>query len=280
MTNKSRNGDLSVAQKAQDEPNAGEETRTEPASSQMTNRSTTGFTGTHCDLDRCGHTARDADSRCVLHAVDGPATDPRPHTDRFCQVVRENFVPRHLDREFNGDTSDRDKTDRCTATAPLNTAGDACLSDRALFRQYRDDFLTRAKKGKLYTKLAFMISEKALAVFDDNPQLMPQAKELIEANKERAIDGLNEEAAYSIQKGDEVISFLQVYSKEAPPLLKILTYLLRKEIEKKQKKGELSFVSDQKTQRQGRSDLDGDSTRPLDPGLDSKVPFSARTGQE
>jgi hypothetical protein len=124
-----------------------------------------------------------------------------------------------------------------------NTEPDDSLSDLGVLRQYRDDFLTRAKKGKLYTKLAFKISEKALRVLSDNPELMPQAMRLIEANKDAAIEGLNGETNFVIYNGDEVISFLHDYSKKAPLLLKFLTYLLRKEILKKQKKGELVFAS-------------------------------------
>jgi hypothetical protein len=117
------------------------------------------------------------------------------------------------------------------------------LSDLGLLRQYRDDFLNRAKKGKFYTKLAFKISEKALKVLSDNPELMPQAIRLIKANKDAAIEGLNGETIFVIYNGDEVISFLHDYSKKAPLLLRFLTYLLRKEILTKQKKGELVFAS-------------------------------------
>jgi hypothetical protein len=64
-------------------------------------------------------------------------------------------------------------------------------SDLDLLRQYRNEFLIKTAKGKLYTRLLYNRSEKALQVLLQNPELMMEAKHLIEANKDAVSEVLN-----------------------------------------------------------------------------------------
>jgi hypothetical protein len=111
-------------------------------------------------------------------------------------------------------------------------------SDVAQMKQYRDEFLSRTKKGKFRTLLAYKISEKALEVLDENPELLPQARELAGANIDGALQALNEEADFSSQNSEEIISFLDSYAEKAPLLLKIGTLMLKRKVIKRQKRAQ------------------------------------------
>ena len=110
-------------------------------------------------------------------------------------------------------------------------------SDLTLLRQYRDEFLIKTTKGKLYTKLLYNLSEEALQVLLQNPELMMEAKHLIEANKGAVSEALNGYVGV-IYNTDEIVSFLKAYAKKSPPDLKLLANLIRWEMLMKQKQGE------------------------------------------
>ena len=108
----------------------------------------------------------------------------------------------------------------------------------ALFRQYRDAFLTKTAKGKLYTTLLYNSSEEALEVLLNNPELMLEAKELIEADKDAVSEVLNGNEG-AIYNTDEIISFMAAYAQKSPPALKGLTRMVIREMLKKRKQGKL-----------------------------------------
>jgi hypothetical protein len=110
-------------------------------------------------------------------------------------------------------------------------------SDLTLLRQYRDEFLIKTIKGKLYTKLLYNRSEEALQVLLQNPELMMEAKHLIEANKDAVSDVLhgNEGVIYNT---DEIVSFLKAYARKSPPGLKLLAITVEKEMLRQQRQGE------------------------------------------
>ena len=111
-------------------------------------------------------------------------------------------------------------------------------SELDLLRQYRDEILSKTTKGKMYKNLLYMNSEEALEVLLDNPELMLEAKYLIEANKDAVSEVLNgnEGVIYST---DEIVSFLDAYAKKSPPALKLLAYMVKRNMLMKQKQGQL-----------------------------------------
>ena len=110
-------------------------------------------------------------------------------------------------------------------------------SDLTLLRQYRDEFLSKTTKGKLYTKLLYNCSEKALQVLLRNPELLMEAKHLIEANKDAVSEVLNGNEGV-IYNTDEIVSFLKAYAKKSPPDLKLLAITVEKEMLRQQRQGE------------------------------------------
>ena len=121
-----------------------------------------------------------------------------------------------------------------------NSLFDSSSSDLDLFRQYRDEFLTKTTKGKLFTKLLYNRSEKALEVLLRNPELMLQAAYLINANRDAVSEVVNGNEGV-IYNTDEIVSFLEAYAKKSPPGLKILANMVRKEMLKKQRQGKVSY---------------------------------------
>jgi PKD repeat protein len=74
-----------------------------------------------------------------------------------------------------GGTAIETKTDYITVSEGWEPAYDTLFrhpSDLTLLRQYRDEFLIKTTKGRLYTKLLYNRSEKALQVLLQNPELM------------------------------------------------------------------------------------------------------------
>jgi PKD repeat protein len=110
-------------------------------------------------------------------------------------------------------------------------------SDLTLLRQYRDEFLSKTAKGKLYTRLLYNRSEKALQVLLQNPELLMEAKHLIEANKGAVSEVIGGEEGV-IYNTDEIISFLDAYASEASPALKALANMIRWKMVTSEKQGE------------------------------------------
>ena len=113
-------------------------------------------------------------------------------------------------------------------------------SDLELLRQYRDTVLSKTANGKKYKDMLYKSSEEALNVMLENPGLMAQAKALIYANI-LAIDDVLHGHEGIIYNTDEITSFLDAYAKKAPPKLKLLAKMVKRQMLRKQKAGKLFF---------------------------------------
>lgn len=109
-------------------------------------------------------------------------------------------------------------------------------SDLDLLRQYRDEILSKTTIGKMYKTYLYMSSEEALEVLLDNPELILEAKNLIEANKDAVSEVVNGNEGV-IYNTDEIISFLDVYTDKSPPALKILANMVKSAMLRKQSQG-------------------------------------------
>ena len=109
-------------------------------------------------------------------------------------------------------------------------------SDLELLRQYRDEFLSKTKKGELYKRLLYKNSEEALQVLLANPELMMEANNLIDTNKDAVTQVLNGNEGV-IYKTDEIVSFLKAYAGKSKSSrgLKILANMIAREMLIKQK---------------------------------------------
>ena len=90
----------------------------------------------------------------------------------------------------------------------------------------------------MYTALIYLCSEEALEVLINNPELMLEAKYLIDANKDAVSEALigNEGVIYNT---DEIVSFLDAYAKKSPPDLKIFANVIKGRMLRKQQQGKL-----------------------------------------
>ena len=113
----------------------------------------------------------------------------------------------------------------------------ATPSDLDLFRRYRDQFLAKTRRGRLYTKLLYKHSEDALGVLLANPDLMFEAVYLISANRDAVSEVLNGYEGV-IYDTDEIVSFLNAYAKKSPMALKILAYVVKWKMLIKRRRGE------------------------------------------
>jgi hypothetical protein len=113
-------------------------------------------------------------------------------------------------------------------------------SDLDLLREYRDEVLTQTAKGRRYKEKLYRYSEKALAVLNENPALMVQAKALIDANKEAVWDVINGDEGY-IYNTQEIATFLDAYAKKAPPGLELLAKMVKRHMLNNKRKGKLFF---------------------------------------
>jgi hypothetical protein len=111
-------------------------------------------------------------------------------------------------------------------------------SDLDTLRAYRDEILSQKARGRLYKKLLYNNSEDALEVLLDNPELISQARYLIETNKDAVFDVLNGKKGV-IHNTDEIIAFLKAFSKKSPPRLKALAKLVKRGMLRKKRKGKL-----------------------------------------
>ena len=111
-------------------------------------------------------------------------------------------------------------------------------SDLDALREYRDEILSQKVRGKRFRKLLYKNSEKALEVLLDNPELIPQARDLIEANMDAVIDVLNGDVGV-IYNTDEIIAFLNAFAAKSPPRLKALANLVKRGMLRNKRKGKL-----------------------------------------
>ena len=107
-------------------------------------------------------------------------------------------------------------------------------------RVYRDEILKKSFRGRLYTKLLYRSSEKALKVLIDNPELMLAARNLIETNEDAVFEVLNGNEGV-VYNTDEIIAFLNLYARKSPPALKALAKSVKKGMLRKKRRGRLFF---------------------------------------
>jgi protein-tyrosine phosphatase len=113
-------------------------------------------------------------------------------------------------------------------------------SDLELLRQYRDEILANTTRGVIYKTLLYKFSKQALEVMLSNPELMLQAKDLIDAKTYAVLDVLDGYEGI-IYNTDEIVSFLDTYAQKSPPILKILAYIVKWDMLRKQRREELFF---------------------------------------
>jgi hypothetical protein len=111
-------------------------------------------------------------------------------------------------------------------------------SDLKALRKYRDEILTDTTIGVIYKTLFYKFSEKALKVLLTNPELMMQAKRLIDTKTFVVLDVLDGYEGI-IYNTDEIVAFLDKYAKKSPPILKILAYVIKWDMLQKQRQGKL-----------------------------------------
>jgi hypothetical protein len=111
-------------------------------------------------------------------------------------------------------------------------------SDLKMMRQYRDEVLTKTKRGRLYKGLLYKNSEKALAVLKNNPELMARASTLIHVNKGAISDVLAGQEGV-IYNTHEIVAFLGDYARKSPPGVKFFAKMVSVAMMKKKKQGKL-----------------------------------------
>jgi len=122
-------------------------------------------------------------------------------------------------------------------TPAYNTLFDS-PSDLKHLRQYRDKILSKTTKGKMYKSLLYKNSGKALELLLSNPELMLQAKYLININKDAVSEVIGGSKGV-IYNTNEIISFLDAYAEKSPPDLKVLAYMVKREMLTKQRQDKL-----------------------------------------
>jgi hypothetical protein len=113
-------------------------------------------------------------------------------------------------------------------------------SDLELLRKYRDEILSNTDKGREYKKLLYKHSEDVLEVLLDNPELITQAKDLIYANI-LAVDDVLHGQEGVIYNTHEIEAFLDAYTENAPPRLKLFVKMVKWHMLNCQRKGKLFF---------------------------------------
>jgi hypothetical protein len=113
-------------------------------------------------------------------------------------------------------------------------------SDLELFRQFREQILSKTAKGRIYRKLLYKISEKALGVFFNNHELMLEAHDLIQANIDSVSDVLDGYEGI-IYNTDGIFGFLDAYASKAPLIMNILAYIVKRDMLRKQRRDDLFF---------------------------------------
>jgi len=104
--------------------------------------------------------------------------------------------------------------------------------DLDLMREYRDEYLIkRSNTGRIYVARIYQHAPEILNILNENPELLDNAKTLVDKNAQAIQAVLNGQAGV-IQNTDEVASFLDRVSEKAPEDLKNLITDLRRHIEK------------------------------------------------
>jgi len=123
-----------------------------------------------------------------------------------------------------------------TWASAYQTLFDPTANQLEIMRTYRDDVLSKTASGRKYTGWLYQNSKGALAVLLGNPELMVQAKVLIEANRD-AVSNVIDGYEGIIYNTDEIVAFLDAYAGKAPPVLKLLAKLVKWDMLRKQRRG-------------------------------------------
>ena len=112
------------------------------------------------------------------------------------------------------------------------------LSSLELLRSYRDEYLSKTRQGEILTILYYITSSQSVEVLDNNPGLIFEARRLFYDNKDAISDVL---AGYEgiIFNTDEIISFLNNYAEESPPLLKAILNIIKEDMLEQKREGKL-----------------------------------------
>ena len=113
-------------------------------------------------------------------------------------------------------------------------------SDIDILRAYRDQVLSRNAKGRRFKRLLYRNSEDALKVLLENPELMNQLRDLIYANI-GAVQNVTLGRRGVIYNTREIAAFLDAYAKKAPPKLRFLAKLVKRQMLRKQKRSQRFF---------------------------------------
>jgi hypothetical protein len=113
----------------------------------------------------------------------------------------------------------------------------ASSEDLALLRQYRDEVLSNDPRGKVYKDQLYDNSDAALTVLMDNPELLAQARNLINANMGAVVQVLQGHEG-TVYDPEEVLAFLQSFEEQSPPQLKALINVVQKEMRHSQRQNE------------------------------------------
>jgi hypothetical protein len=105
-------------------------------------------------------------------------------------------------------------------------------SDLELLRRYRDEILVNIKKGRFFTSLLYKSSEEALAVLNNNPELMSRAADLLNANI-NAVNKVLSGGVGAVYNTRDVLSFLTDYAAKSPPPLSDLAIIVRDNVRQK-----------------------------------------------
>ena len=101
------------------------------------------------------------------------------------------------------------------------------------FRAYRDKVLSKSSSGKLYRRILYKCSKKALQTFLDHPKLLIQARNLIDFYHDDVLKVLEGKPA-SLKQSNRIIQFLDDYADHSSFIVKMLTKMVKREmIEKK-----------------------------------------------
>jgi outer membrane protein assembly factor BamB len=117
-------------------------------------------------------------------------------------------------------------------------------TDLELFRKYRDKVLSKTADGQFYTKLLYENSEVALQVLLSNPELMAEARNLIDKNRDSIYKILNRKKVLFTNL-KEIFSFMDKFSEKSPESLKTLARTVKESILEKHEQGKnlLGFLS-------------------------------------
>jgi hypothetical protein len=107
----------------------------------------------------------------------------------------------------------------------------------ALLRKYRDSYLKNSENGQRYTKKLYENSHDALAVLIKNPELIAEARELLQENM-TAIEQVMDGGQPHLKNADEIIAYLDAFEDKAPEDLRELAQMVKNDMIEQRDKNE------------------------------------------